>query len=201
MSALDAFQPLSPAEERALGIYDAPCARCGDVCSALSLDAAGLCPCCHDDHQAELDAEDPESGTYAELCDRYDHESDVRLASQIGWEPDDEPRVCACPDCAETTLRDLPLCPDHWLFAPPALRGRWVVTRTILRDACAQGDIPAASHYSRGLLHAEAALVTALCVEVEIVTDPAEAGLCGCGEREPHPGMDTCGVCAVEACA
>ena len=118
------FQPLSPADERAHGIYDAPCARCGDECSALSLDASGLCPCCHDDYQAELDAEDPESSTYVELCDRYDHEGDVRFASQIGWEPADGDRVCACPDCAETTLRDLPLCPAHWLFAPTALRAR-----------------------------------------------------------------------------
>lgn len=114
---------------------------------------------------------------------------------------DNAPRVCACPDCLAASLPDLPLCAWHWGRAPGGLRGRWIATRAALVDAAAHADTTAVSECVRGLLHAEAALVTALCVEVEIVTDPAEAGLCGCGEREPHPGMDTCGVCAVEACA
>lgn len=36
-------------------------------------------------------------------------------------------------------------------------------------------------------------------VLVEIVTDPRDAGLCDCDEREPCEGADACEVCAVEA--
>ena len=36
-------------------------------------------------------------------------------------------------------------------------------------------------------------------VLLEIVTDPRDAGLCDCGEREPVEGSDACEVCAGEA--
>lgn len=99
MGRLDAFQGLSLEEERAQGLYDAPCTCCGDACSALSLDRDGRCPDCADDHRAELDAEDPESALYAELCElcdarsAYDHEADVRAPWHIGWSDAEE--VCS----------------------------------------------------------------------------------------------------------
>lgn len=36
-------------------------------------------------------------------------------------------------------------------------------------------------------------------VLLEFVTDPRDAGLCDCGEREPREGADTCEACAGEA--
>lgn len=67
--------PLTPAEEIAHGIYDAPCQCCGEVGPAESYDRAGHCPECVSAYQAEIDAEDaadPTSPTYAELAAHYD---------------------------------------------------------------------------------------------------------------------------------
>lgn len=58
--------PLTPADEIAHGIYDAPCECCGKVGPAESYDRAGHCPECVSAYQAEIDAED------AELAAHYD---------------------------------------------------------------------------------------------------------------------------------
>ena len=81
MGRLDAFQPPTAAEQAAAGIYDAPCARCGDECSALSLDRDGRCPDCHGTHACRycgvVDALDA-SGHCEHCCDGVFVPADAR---------------------------------------------------------------------------------------------------------------------------
>lgn len=93
MGALDAFQPRSPAEERAQLLGDAPCSDCTEIVYRDHLDAAGRCPECAADHQAELDVDDPASDLsqeltahYDDLRAAYDHELVELLPWHMGWE-------------------------------------------------------------------------------------------------------------------
>ncbi len=104
MGRLDAFQGLSLEEERAQGLYDAPCTCCGEACSALSLDRDGRCPdcdgvhaCCycgtHADDDLPIDADghcpdcaDVPADAIDWLCAIYDHAAAVELPWHLSWD-------------------------------------------------------------------------------------------------------------------
>lgn len=62
----------------------------------------------------------------------------------------------------------------------------------------ARPELPRAAA-RRGCPMSPAAADCTPVVLVELVTDPRDAGLCDCGEREPVEGSDACEVCDGEA--
>ena len=147
-----------------------------------------LCSVCHRAHPAEtLDA--------LARCSTCIH--DLGVADTIR-PPARSPQAsadCSREGCDRPAHPGAPMCIAHWTETPTAARARWGLGRPepaqSFRGPLLGGGCP--------MIPADAIADCTPVVLLELVTDPRDAGLCDCGEREPADGSDACDVCDGEA--